>query len=85
MECISTISYSLLINGSLEGKNQPSSGIREGDHLCPYIFIIYIEFFARKLIRQYENPKIYIRIQTHRGGPKNSFLMFVDYIYKSFT
>ena len=78
MECISTMSYSVLINGSLEGKIYPSRGIRQGDPLSPYIFIICIEFLGRELVKQVENPKNHIGIPTHLSGPKIPFLMFAD-------
>ena len=76
MECISTVSYSVLINGSPEGNIYPSRGIRQGDPLSPYIFIICVEFLGRELVKQAKNPKNHIGIPSHHSGPKIPFLMF---------
>ena len=65
MECISIVSYFLLINDNSEGKIQPSRGIRQEDPLSYYIFIIWIEFLGRELVKLSENPKNNFGIQTH--------------------
>lgn len=67
MECIPSVSYYLLINGSSGGKIQLSRGIQQEDPLFSYIFIYCVEFFGRELIRQFLNPKNHIGIQTHRN------------------
>ena len=41
-----SLTRSLLINGNLEGKMQSSRGMRKGDLLSSYIFIMYVEFFV---------------------------------------
>ena len=76
MECISTVT--LLIDDNLEGKIQHFRGIRQGDPLSPYIFILCLEFLGKELVKQSENPKNHLGIQTYRNGPKLPFLMFVD-------
>ena len=78
MECIFTVSYSLLINDNSKGKIQPSRGIRQGDPLSPYIFILCIEFLGRELVIQSKNRKNHLGMQTHRHGPRISFLMFAN-------
>ena len=45
MECITIISYSLLINRELTGIINPSRGIRQGDSLSPYLFLLCTEGF----------------------------------------
>jgi len=46
LQCISTISYSFLINHSPKGLVIPLRGIRQGDLLSPYIFIICSEVLS---------------------------------------
>ena len=78
MECIIIVSYSILINGSLEGKIQSTRDIRQGDPLFPYIFILCVEFLGRELSKHSENLKNHLAIPSHRNGPKIPFVMFAD-------
>lgn len=51
MECISSMSYSIILNGSPWGRFYPLRGLRQGDPLSPCLLIIGTELFSQMFRR----------------------------------
>uniref|UniRef100_A0A2N9FZG8 Reverse transcriptase domain-containing protein n=1 Tax=Fagus sylvatica TaxID=28930 RepID=A0A2N9FZG8_FAGSY len=77
MECVKTPSFAVLVNGEPHGFITPSRGIRQGDPLSPYLFLICAEGFSA-LLRKAERDKRLRGITICRGGPRLSHLLFAD-------
>ena len=77
MECISTVSYLILVNGEPKGEIKPSRGIRQGDPLSPYLFLLYFEGLNRLIQGAVREDKIK-GFSLCRNGPRISHLFFAD-------
>lgn len=67
-QCISTISYSILLNGSPYGFFHPQRGLGPGDPLSPFLFIICVEPLSL-LFNQLERNRGIHGIRICRGAP----------------
>ena len=77
MTCVTTTSFSILLNGKPYGNVLPSRGIRQEDPLSPYLFLLCAEDFTSLLAKAENDGKIH-RASICRGAPKVSNLLFVD-------
>lgn len=77
MSCVSSSIVSVLFNGSALDPFQPSRGIRRGDPLSPYLFILCIEVLGA-LISEKCEAKLWDPILASRGGVTFSHLFFAD-------
>ncbi|KAH0981517.1 hypothetical protein GBA52_008694 [Prunus armeniaca] len=76
-ECISTVSYSVLINGAAVDNVKPSRGLRQGDPLSPFLFLICAEGLTY-LIKAFEERQALHGFRLRGDGISISHLLFVD-------
>ena len=77
MRCVSTVTYSIKINGVPRGHIIPFRGIRQGDPLSPYLFLLCAKgLFA--LIQSAVDRGQMDGVKICRGGPRLSHLFFTD-------
>ena len=80
LSCISTAKFSVLVNGVPAGFFSSSKGLRQGDPLSAYLFVMRMEVLSVLITRVVEGGFIYgCRIWRGRGQVVNiSHLLFVD-------
>lgn len=77
MFSITSASLSILWNGECLDPFMPQRGIRQGDPLAPYLFLLCMEFLGRK-IEQAVADRRWLPIPSSRSGPHISHLFFAD-------
>ena len=77
LSCISSVSTSILFNGGSLEPFYPTRGIRQGDPLSPYIFILCMDFLGQ-LIQEKCEAKVWSPVKASRSGPSFSHLFFAD-------
>jgi len=58
MQCITSVSYRILINGDPKGRIRPSRGIRQGDPISPYLFILCTEALIAQIRKAEREGKV---------------------------
>ncbi|CAN6585727.1 unnamed protein product [Malus baccata var. baccata] len=76
-ECISTVSFSVLINGSPTGFFRPNRGLRQGDPLSPFMFLLCTEGFSMLIRRSLERGALHGFKISPTGVPL-TYLFFAD-------
>ncbi|XP_057453964.1 uncharacterized protein LOC130745626 [Lotus japonicus] len=77
MRCVSTVSFSIMLNGNPETVFSPGRGLRQGDPLSPYLFILCGEVFSALVERAVLSANL-SGIRVARAAPVISHLLFAD-------
>ena len=77
MMCVTSVSYSLLINREPLENIVPTRGIRQGDPISPYLFLLCSEGL-HALFEKAANDGLIRGISLYRNGPRLTHLFFAD-------
>jgi len=77
MRCVTNVKYVVRINGELSQAFIPSRGLRQGDPISPYLFLLCAEGLSC-LIKEEERKGHLKGIKNGVSGPPISHLLFAD-------
>lgn len=77
MKCISSVSYSILINVEPHGRILPICGTHQGDPLSPYLSILCAKAL-RGLLQRAERNKEIMGVPIAKGRVRINYLFFVN-------
>lgn len=77
MQYVSSITYQICVNGELTESFTPRKGIRQGDPLSPYLFVLCIEKLSHIIVDAVGKHK-WKPMKSSQSGPTVSHLFFAD-------
>ncbi|CAL9005467.1 unnamed protein product, partial [Prunus brigantina] len=77
MNCVQSVRYHINVNGELTAPFSPIDGIRQGDPLSPYLFVLCIEKLSH-VICDAVSKKKWRPVKSSQFGPVISHLFFAD-------
>ena len=77
MKCVTSVSYKIKVNGSYTTRIFPQRGLRQGDPLSSYLFILCAEGLSAMLLKAEQEGKIG-GIKICREAPRINHLFFAD-------
>ena len=77
MQCVSTVEYRVRINAEESESFKPTRGLRQGDPLSPYLFLLCTEGLNALLTHAEENENI-SGVKVCRDAPPVTNLLFAD-------
>ncbi|GAU43015.1 hypothetical protein TSUD_28340 [Trifolium subterraneum] len=77
MMCVSSVNYSVLMNYDRVDPISPGRGLRQGDPLSPYLFILVTECLTALIHQSVGRGDIH-GVRICRGAPEVSHLLFAD-------
>lgn len=80
LSCISTFELVILLNGQATPSFNPTRGVKEGDPLSPYLFILGMEFLSM-LINQQVSIGSWQPTPVTSKGPNISHTLFADDVF----
>ena len=76
MVCVTSVSFSVHINGQIAGKFSGGRGLKQGDPLSPLLFVITMEYLSRLLHKT--NLTKGFKFHPHCKALKLTHLMFAN-------
>ncbi|KAL0413922.1 UNVERIFIED_CONTAM: putative mitochondrial protein [Sesamum radiatum] len=76
MTCVTTVSFSFILNGEQFRSLRPEQRLRQGDPLSPYLFLLCAEAFSNMISRA--ETEGHIEGVVDSRTPKISHLLFAD-------
>jgi hypothetical protein len=77
MDCVTNVTFSILINGHPSQPFTPQRGLRQGDPLSPYLFICCANVLSGLISRAQNHHNLH-GIKIAHGAPEVSHLLFAD-------
>lgn len=77
MQCVTTVKYRIRVNGELSDEFSPERGLRQGNPMSPYLFLLCAEGFSALLDNAEQEGRLH-GIKICRGAPAVSHLLFAD-------